>query len=132
MGMAWRDNGDLTQAESYLRQAETIFRRDANHHGLAQVWGHLGILYLQQAKWSKARPLLQNSRLTFRTVQDIDGELKALTYLIECELASEEPAHAELYLTEAEHLLALHDLGKQGEFFVDRIGKFRQRLVSSQ
>jgi tetratricopeptide (TPR) repeat protein len=128
MGTAWRDNGDPTRAESYLSQAEAIFRRDANQHGLAQAWGHLGILYLQQARWSEARPLLQNSKLTFHAVQAIDSEVTALTYLIECELLSAASAQAELYLNEAEHLLTLHDLGQQGDFFVERIGKLRQRL----
>lgn len=130
MGMAYRDHGDMIEAESYLKQAEVIFHRYANRHGLAQVWGHLGILYFYQTKLAEASVLLQNSRITFRDLHDIDSELRALIYLIECEFATGKTMGVRMYLAEAQNLLEQHNLSRQGDFFVEQLREFRDRLAS--
>ncbi|MEM7345673.1 MAG: tetratricopeptide repeat protein, partial [Chloroflexota bacterium] len=76
IGISYRLQGDFTQAEQYLRQAETIFHHYSNLLGLARVLGDLGLMYQSQQNYSKARLYIELALRGWRNIGNKYGEIR--------------------------------------------------------
>lgn len=59
--IVYHRTGKLDQAEVCLHQAETIFEAQNNLSGLAQTWGNMGLVLLDQECWVAAHYYLDSS-----------------------------------------------------------------------
>lgn len=102
MGMAYRLQGDLSQAESYNRQAETIFRRFFNVEGIADSLENLGLIYLEQQHYAEALEHLESALTNWRALNNKHDEIKTMLYLAQAELAQGNHQGAAVWFKEAE------------------------------
>jgi tetratricopeptide (TPR) repeat protein len=128
MSVSCRLKGELIRAESIARQAEAIFRRTSNLTGLAEVWGYLGLICLDQGKWQEAVSHLQTSLNAWRTMKNERSEIETLLYLVGYDLARENHVEAGRRLREAESLLNRYDPTGQNYYLQSLTLKCRRNL----
>lgn len=85
IGVAYRLKQEPAKAESYHRQAETVFQRFSNTVGLAQVQDNLGLAYMDQGRWKEAGLHLEAALTAWHNQGNEYHEIQAMTYLIEFE-----------------------------------------------
>lgn len=109
MGSAFRFKGELTQAETYTREAELIFRRLSHSSRLASALENLGLIYMNQQKWSDSRFYLECALEIWRKLENKFFEIQNMTYWVEYELARRETERAAERLKHVEKLLHQYD-----------------------
>jgi tetratricopeptide (TPR) repeat protein len=128
MGIAYRLSGQPMQAETKTRQAEAIFRQSSNLVGLALVWVNLGMTYIAQQKWEKAREYLEASLQACRNLKNEYGEISALLGMVEYELARGNQQQALVRLKELEYLIRQDYKNAQYNHLQRRLAKYRAEL----
>ena len=129
IALVYRQDGNLKQAKAYAKQAETIFQRFSGTVGLAQVWGNLGMIYLYQHKWTKAKKFLQDSLTLFHSLSNLDGEIQALTDMIEFEFARGDKIQTSFRLNQLEELISKGSKGELQKYWKEQADKYRHRLT---
>lgn len=131
MARAYQLAGDLVKAESYNRQAETIFQRNANFGELSRVWNGLGLIYFQQGKWSEATFYLEQSLALWRKLGIKFEEIEVLLDMGECELKRENWPAAQDRLSEIEQLIEQDAKSGQYRHLGLRLAEYRRLLRSA-
>jgi tetratricopeptide (TPR) repeat protein len=130
MGIAYRLMGLSTKTEQYIWQAEAVFRRFTNVIGLASVKDNLGLVYLDQKRWSEAHQWLTSALEAWRKLGSEIGEFRVLIYLIEYALARGERQKALAQLDVLEQRLN-QDRKEAFHFLRERITNYRRSLTEN-
>lgn len=109
MGVAYRLQGEFSQATASILRAKEIFQRFAYSLHLAFVEINLGGICCQQKKWAATRAHLETALVACRNLKSRYGEIKTLMGLIEYELARSETLEADAWLRELEKLILPHE-----------------------
>ncbi|MCB0192222.1 MAG: tetratricopeptide repeat protein [Anaerolineae bacterium] len=125
LGVACRLEGDPVQGEHYVRQAETIFRRFRHTIGLAQAQDNLGLVYLDQRKWSEAKQYFMTALQNWTHLKSKLGELRVLTYLVEYELARQDQPQAAVRLRQVEAMLKKQRDREHYRFLQPALNRYR-------
>lgn len=131
MSNSYRLNDDLSQAETYAQQAAAIFRRFSNSIGLAWIWINLGATYLEQKKWPEAKSHLETALNICRGLHDKYGEIKALTSMIDYDIATGNSHQANIHLDELIQRLNQYNHAKNDPH-IQRLLKKHRRSLNSQ
>lgn len=129
MGIAYRLRGEPAKAEAYARRAEAIFRRFSNVLGLAQVRTNLGLTDLDQEKWEEANLHLEAALKTWRNLENKYGEIRAMCYLIEYELARGNRSGAAKRLSKVEQLIGQDEGDVRHHHLHSRLTEYRRSLT---
>jgi tetratricopeptide (TPR) repeat protein len=132
IGFAYRLKKAYVEAETHLRQAETIFQHHSHSFGLAKIQENLGLLYLDQQRWAAAELHLKTALLAWRNLASKYNEIQVALYLAEYELARGNLPQASTGLDEAELLLARYNGAKRIRSHRARINKLRRSLSETQ
>jgi tetratricopeptide (TPR) repeat protein len=108
MGLAHIIGGNLTQAESYVLQAQTLLQKYTNTAELARAWDSLAAIYVRQGKPAEAIALSENALTVWRQLKNTEDEITTLMDLVEYELAGGNRQQAVLRLREVEHRIGPH------------------------
>ncbi len=116
MGLAYMNIGivhilrnELTEAETYLRQAKAIFQRLSSTRNLIHVREYLGALFTKQQKWSKAIFYLETALEAWRSLGHKYSEIRTMISLMEYELAQGNQQQATARLKEIESFFDQYD-----------------------
>jgi tetratricopeptide (TPR) repeat protein len=131
IGLAYWLKGNLAQAEAYSRQAEVIFRRFFNSERLAELWGDLGRILIDQGKWQEANSYLQAALEMWRTQGNRFGEIKALLYLVKYDLARGYKQQASAQLNKLELLIQEHSEKGQWRSLQLLLAKYRHSFIEN-
>ncbi|MCK6628577.1 MAG: tetratricopeptide repeat protein [Anaerolineae bacterium] len=129
LGLAYWLKGNLAQGEKYSRQAEVIFRRFSNQSELAQLFGDLGQILIDQCKWQEANSYLNISLEMYRTQGNRFGEIKVQLYRAKYHLSRGKKRRAALQLNELESLIQNHSEAKQRRLLQMLLAKYRRSLT---
>lgn len=100
IGISHRLNNNPVKAETYLWQAEAIFRRTSNTLGLAQVLANLGLACLAQKKLTAAKQHFESALASYQLLKNPYRELRIMLYLVNLELTRGDKAGATKRLEE--------------------------------
>lgn len=103
---AYRLKQEPEKAKNYILKAETIFNRFSNLAGLAWMQSTLGLIYLDQGKWSDAKHYLESSLQAWRSLNNINWQIISLTFLVDYDAARKNWSRAKSRLAEIEQLIA--------------------------
>ncbi|MEM7029527.1 MAG: BTAD domain-containing putative transcriptional regulator [Chloroflexota bacterium] len=129
LGTGYRLKQQLTEAETHVLKAETIFRRYSNLAGLAQACGNLGIIYIDQGKWEKAILYLEEAIELFNTLNNNERVIKTLMDIIEGEFYQENYQKIAGYLNVVERRLYLVKQSAQYKYWQTQLKKHSQNLL---
>jgi tetratricopeptide (TPR) repeat protein len=129
MGLAYILQGEFHQAESYTRQAETIFRRFFNLPGIADTLENLGVIYLKQQKWSEAVDYLESAVEAWQALNNKHDEIQTIIHLGHCELIRGNQRRANVWLKKAEGLLSQYPYAGRYCQLSLQIEDFRRSLI---
>jgi tetratricopeptide (TPR) repeat protein len=124
VGIAHRGQGDLARAEDYFWQAEAIFHRYATLAELARVQDNLGLVYLEQRRWEKAKTHLECAQDAWRNLSKTFNQVQTLTFLAEGEFKRGDKQQGRVYLDEARTLLNRAGHAKPYQRLHEKIKKF--------
>jgi tetratricopeptide (TPR) repeat protein len=108
MAIVNRKIGDVVTAETYAWQAETIFQKFSNLVGLAQVQCVLGLIYIDQQRWSEAMVQLKSSLDAARVLHNRYVEMEALIGFTKYALATGGKDQAAIQLKTLENFIEQH------------------------
>jgi tetratricopeptide (TPR) repeat protein len=128
MSFAYRLTGDPLQAESYARQAETLYRRFSNSLYLPAAWSNLGEALLDQGRFEEARDYLEAALKYNREAKHKYGEIKTLMALIEYNLAIGDQLQAATELRHVETLIDQLETASQRHHFHSLLIKYHRSL----
>ena len=127
-GLANRLTGNLAQAETCARQAETHYHQLSNLAGLAQAWNNLGYVYFHQGRQQEAILYTEKALALWRSLGSKTGQVETLTNLIECELHEKNYHQGAARLAEVERLVNRSQPGRY-HYLQDRLAQFRHSLT---
>ncbi len=128
IGTAHRLKNELVDAEAYIHRAKAIFQQFSNTFGLALVFDNLGLIYLAQKQWNRAGSQLEKALETWRKLDNKYGEIRAMTYYIDYEVAQENICQAKRWLQETEFQLNQYDSTRMYEQLHIRLAEHRRSL----
>lgn len=129
LSLAHRLKGEVTQAESYLWQAEEIFKRSRDTVKLARLWKNLARILLDQGKWQEATSYLENALQASRNSNNKNEELRILLDIAESELARGNSEQGAIQLEALETLIIQYSRGEQRHHLEQRLAKYRRSLA---
>lgn len=124
-GIAQRLRGNLTQAESYTRQAEAVFKRFFNPAGLTRSLGHLGSIYFAQQKWTEAISYLE-AALT--SCDNLEDRITILMDMVAYGQAKELLAKTAAYFKKLEATINQYGPNKLSPSVAARVEQYRRQL----
>jgi Tfp pilus assembly protein PilF len=95
---------------------------------MAQAWCNLGLINIEQGKWSEASQYLNAALEKFRHLKNRDGQVEAMIGLIKYELVRGNEQKAEIWQEELEEFLAHQGGSTQLEQLKVRLKKYRRSL----
>ena len=128
IGFACRLKQAYAEAESYIRQAETIFQGRSHASGLALVQDNLGLIYLEQRQWPAAELHLKTALTAWRNLASRYHEIQVMAYLAQYELARGNRHQSRGWLDQAEQLLDRYDGAKRFRSHRAQLNKLRRSL----
>ncbi|HMQ56472.1 MAG TPA: tetratricopeptide repeat protein [Anaerolineae bacterium] len=130
-GNCLRLMGRFAEAETCCLKAKVIFDRFKNSVGQGLVLDNLGLIYLGQSRWSKAKSALEAAVEVWRNLQNRHNEIRAMTYLLEYALTTENERLARIWLAETEALLSRYDRAGTYQQLWQKVDSFRRSLKGS-
>lgn len=131
LGFAYKQNGELVQAERYVGQAEVNFRHFSNSSYLTLAWASLGSIYLEQKKWRAAKRHLKTALQVSRDLKYKHGQLEALLGLAAYELARGNQYHAKEKLAEVESIIQSEAGGSRYRLQQMQLLNYRRSLAGA-
>lgn len=128
IGLVHSLHNELHKAENKIREAESMFERDANFLGLCEARGSLGHLYYKQARWLEAEHYLQIALDGHRSLGNVYGELRVLLYWVEYLLTRQYFTKAHENIIMLEQLLRKHTWFQSDRELLGKISNFKQQL----
>ena len=105
--------GNVATAETYLLQAETIFRHNSDARWLAQAQEYLGVLYTARQNWPEALSRLKTALAAWRSLCFKYNEIRTVIHLAEYALLKQNRSQAKAWLRQAASLLDQYDATKR-------------------
>lgn len=130
VGIAHRERGDLARAEDYFWQAEAIFHQYATIAELARVQDNLGLVYLEQRRWEKAKMHLECALDAWRNLSKTFNQIQTLTFLAEGEFKWGDKQQGRATVDEARTLLNQVGQAKPYQRLHEKIKKNRHSLTT--
>lgn len=129
LSLAYKIKRAWVNAEVYSYRAEVIFRRFSNTFRLAILQDDLGVIYLEQQKWTEANSYLSASLEAWRHLNNKVGEIQTMIHFIQYELGRGDQPQALAWLEEVEQQLSQHDPAKRYYQLQTQVDKFRRSLA---
>jgi tetratricopeptide (TPR) repeat protein len=131
LAIAYRLSGELGQAETAIRQAETFFRRFSNLTGLALAHDELGLIFLAQRQWAAALSHLKEAYERWHSLDSPREKIRNRGYRIELELARGDLKEAARHLRDVERLIRQHALRPNDPYWRASLARARAILAQS-
>lgn len=130
-GNCLRLMGRFAEAKACCLKAKVIFDRFKNSVGQGLVLDNLGLIYLGQSQGSKAKSALEAAVEVWRNLQNRHNEIRAMTYLLEYALTTENERLARIWLAETEALLNRYDRAGTYQQLWQKVDRLRRSLKGS-
>lgn len=129
-GIAYQIRQKYNDAERAYRNAEIIFKRQANLLCLAQVYDNFGLIHIDQTEPRKASQYLDKALRIWQGLKNRYGTIRTLLYLATNSIAIKDKEESMSWLKQAEAYLYDQSQTAQYQLLLDQLDELRSRVIA--